>query len=197
MLELCRQRTCQLIFLGSTHRGPVISDHGMTIAPNQVVSLRWSVPEFVGNETGNRDLLLAKNLQQAVEAIGKMATPLNYIVADYQGNIARVASGYVPKRKTGNGLLPQRVGAEDNWDGRIPAAEMPMEINPERDWSGTANHDILPDDYPYAYSTHFSPSWRYRRLIELFEQPQVDTADHWRFLMDNKNMMAEVLWTLD
>jgi penicillin amidase len=68
---------------------------------------------------------------------------------------------------------------------------MPKEVNPERNWSGTANHDIVPDAYPYAYSTHFSPGWRYRRLQELFDKPSLNADDHWQAVTDNKNMMAE------
>jgi penicillin amidase len=181
------------IRIRSTRRGPLISDHAMSTVEGKAISLRWSVPEFLGSQTGNLDLLMAHSLSEARTAIGKMAVPLNYVVVDYSGNIARISSGFVPKRVRGNGLLPLAVTSKDSWDGRIPAEEMPAEINPRRDWVGTTNHNIVPGDYPYAYSTHFSPSWRYRRLIELFTQEKVSSQDHWRFLMDNKNMMAEAM----
>ena len=184
-----------------TRRGPVISDHGMSLsserdkdpAVERVLSLRWSVPEMLLDETGIRRLLLSTSVAEAIDAIGTMPTPLNYIVVDYQGNIARQASGYVPLRVRGDGSQPSAVTPQDNWSGRIPAAEMPLVLNPARDWVGTANHRITDNDYPYAYTTYASPSWRYRRLMELFEAKSVSANDHWQFIQDNKNLMAERL----
>jgi penicillin amidase len=195
-----------------TKRGPVISDHGMSLSSERdarsandsgdpdedsgmerVLSLRWSVPEMLLDETGVRRLLLATSVAEAIDAIGTIPTPLNYIVVDYQGNIARQASGYVPLRVRGDGSQPIGLMVEDNWNGRIPAEEMPLDLNPERDWVGSANHRVTESDYPYAYTTYASPSWRYRRLMELFEAKSVTANDHWQFIQDNKNLMAERL----
>ena len=175
-----------------TSRGPVISDHGMNVVEGKVLSLRWAVPEFVGPDSGNRELLSAKSVNEALVAIGKIATPLNYIVVDTGGNIARLGSGTVPIRQFGDGLVPLNVSAEDNWLGRIPPQEMPLQINPDKGWVGTANHRITESDYPYAYSTHFSGSWRYRRLMELFDDKAALTADdHWAANLDIKNLLAQ------
>jgi len=183
----------ETMVIRSTKRGPLISDHGMTTSANRAnraVSLRWSVPEHLTPDAGNRELLIATSVGEAKAAIEKIATPLNHVVVDVAGNIARISSGFVPKRLRGDGLLPLEATEEDNWNGLIPGNEMPMEINPERDWVGSANHNVVPAGYPYAYSTNFSPAWRYRRLIELHEKPSINTEDHWDFLMDNKNLMA-------
>lgn len=217
----------EIITVRETSRGPIISDHGMSLSSSrapassesgesdeggsnsdsaslvsveQAISLRWSVSVYtgteqdgrlVGAETGNLDLLLAKSTEQARAAIAKSSSPLNYVVADQEGNIARIASGFVPKRLRGDGLIPLQASGVDSWGGLIAAAEMPVVMNPDKDWAGTANHDILPADYPYAYSTHFSPGWRYLRLKELFDKPQLSADDHWAAVTDNKNMMAE------
>jgi penicillin amidase len=185
-------RTEKLI-VRETRRGPVISDHGMSTIAGKVISLRWSVPEMLLSENGNRRLLLSKSVDEAITAIGTMPTPLNYIVIDTQGNIARVSSGYVPLRVRGDGSIPMPVTTQDNWNGRIPASEMPLQLNPERDWVGTANHRVTRSDYPYPYSGYAAASWRYRRLIELFQQDDISSSDHWRFLLDNKNPLAERL----
>jgi penicillin amidase len=70
---------------------------------------------------------------------------------------------------------------------------MPLQLNPERDWVGSANHRVTRSDYPYPYSGYAAPSWRYRRLIELFQQDDISSSDHWQFLLDIKNPMAERL----
>lgn len=176
-----------------THRGPVISDHGMSMATGRVLSLRWSTPMYAGPDGGNRELLIARSVDEAIAAISKMATPLNHVVADVEGNIAMVPSGLVPERTQGDGLLPLQVSTEDNWKRRIPHAEMPIQRNPSRHWVGSTNHRITPADYPYAYSTHFSPRWRYLRLQQLMEKPELSPDDHWAANQDVLNTLAQRL----
>ena len=49
-------------------------------------------------------------------------------------------------------------------------------------------------DYPYRYSTYFSPSWRYRRIGEFIEAGgPLSSADHRLLVNDIKNPMAEIL----
>jgi penicillin amidase len=68
---------------------------------------------------------------------------------------------------------------------------MPQLFNPGRGWLGTCNHATVGKDYPYYYSSHLSPSYRYRRLVELLDRPGKKSAeDHWRFQRDTVNLMA-------
>ena len=175
----------------STSRGAIISDHGLGPVEGQLLSLRWSVPEYAGPDSGNRELLLATNMEEALAAIGKTTTPLSYIVVDKAGDIARVASGVVPLRASGEGLVPMPAPAEDNWLGRIPPEEMPRQLNPAKAWVGTTNHRVTEADYPYPYSTHFAGSWRYWRLMELMEEDSISADDHWAANLDVKNLLAE------
>ncbi|MEM8931117.1 MAG: penicillin acylase family protein [Acidobacteriota bacterium] len=74
----------------------------------------------------------------------------------------------------------------------MPFTDMPHARNPERDWVGTANHYVALPDADYYYSNFASPSYRYRRLIELFDgtaEPTVD--DHWAWQLDARNLLAE------
>ncbi len=52
-----------------TGRGSVISDHGMNVVDGKVLSLRWSIPEYVGSDAGNRELLIARSVDEALVAI--------------------------------------------------------------------------------------------------------------------------------
>ncbi len=182
----------QVLTIRETRRGPVISDHGMRVASGKVISLRWAIPEFIGDSMGMRDLLLAENTEQVLAAAGQLAVPLTYIVADMQGNIARKGTGFIPRRLRGDGAAPFPVtDGIDNWDGRIPGDEMPVVLNPSRDWVGSANHRIVPEDYPHVYSTFFAHSWRYRRLLEqMAAKTSWGTQDHWQMQLDAKNMLA-------
>ena len=120
---------------------------------------------------------------------------LNWVFADKEGNIAYRASGKLPLRGPGEGTLPHVVkNSEDNWKGWIPQSQMPHADNPEKGWLGTCNHKTVPANYPYYYSSYFSPSYRYRRIKELMSTPGKKTvADHWYYQRDVKNMMAESL----
>ena len=80
----------------------------------------------------------------------------------------------------------------DNWKGWIPQAQMPHSTNPEKGWVGTCNHKVISQNFPYYYSSHFSPSYRYRRLKELMSRPgKKSVDDHWRYQRDEKNLLAE------
>ena len=70
---------------------------------------------------------------------------------------------------------------------------MPIQRNPSRHWVGSTNHRITPADYPYAYSTHFSPRWRYLRLQQLMEKPELSADDHWAANQDVLNTLAQRL----
>ncbi|MDH3510302.1 MAG: penicillin acylase family protein [Gammaproteobacteria bacterium] len=179
-----------------THRGPVISDHGMGLAPGKLLALRWAVPEAMRpDDTGGTDLMLARSVAEARQIIHRVNAPYNYVVADVDGNIAHFTGGRIPIRLRGDGSTPLPVtDGTDAWGGIIPAAQMPGVVNPQRGWAGTANHRTLPADYPFAYSTYFASSWRYRRMMELLDGPNAISAeDHWRFMRDSKNTMAAKL----
>ncbi|MEM7658381.1 MAG: penicillin acylase family protein [Bacteroidota bacterium] len=180
----------------STERGPVLSDFPVfNFMTDQVVSLRWSLAETQGTSLGFERMLEARNVPEFRQAISGMDnTFFNFVFADVEGNIAHQATGLVPIRGNGNGTLPQSGKPEAMWTGFIPKAELPHMINPERGWVGTANHDTRPDDYPYYYSSHFSPCYRYQRLKEFFaEHDQLAAPDLWELIFDVKNMQAEKL----
>lgn len=183
------------IRIRSTRRGPLLSDHGIELAANRAISLRWATKEGLSDNLGMRDLWLATTIDEARLAMAQTPAPLSYMVVDHTGAIARISAGQVPKRLIGDGSKPYVViDSSETWDGLIPAAEMPIDIRPQQGWVGTANHRVVKADYPYAYSTFFSPAWRYRRIKEFMgDHQQVSADDHWRLINDVKNPMAEQL----
>lgn len=185
----------QPLVIRLTRRGPVISDHGMSLEDGRVISMRWAVPETMEPDPGSLPLLRARNVSEAGAAIARIAAYYNYVVADMDGNIAHFTAGPVPIRLRGDGSAPLEVmDGSDAWAGMIPADEMPGAINPARGWVGNANHRTLPADYPYAYSTHFAHSWRYRRMLQLLDKPgKFSPDDHWQFMRDVGNTMAEAI----
>ncbi len=180
----------------TTQRGPIISDFPIyNIQTDDVVSFRWSLAETKSSSVGFHRLLESKSALEMRETLYNMDNMFfNFVMADVEGNIAHQATGLVPIRSDKNGQLPKPVGYGTTWNGFISKNEMPHMVNPERGWVGTANHDTRPDDYPYYYSGHFSPFYRYERLKEVFDTTKTFEADDlWELIFDVKNMQAEKL----
>ncbi len=186
----------QKIKIRLTHRGPVVSGVLKGLKTDQVLSLRWSLVENMGSKMGFDELLQAESVADIREGLKHVGfLMLNFTFADSAGNIGWQVSGKLPIRSRGDGTIPCAVaGAEDNWDGWVPFEAMPQRYNPQRGWVGTCNHKTVAGDYPYYYSTHLSPSYRYRRLIQLLDAPGPKTADdHWQYQRDTLNMMAQTI----
>jgi penicillin amidase len=69
----------------------------------------------------------------------------NMICGDSLGNIAWQASAASPRRRGWLGRLPVPGSGAYEWDGF--RSDLPRELNPERGWIATANHDIHPPGY--------------------------------------------------
>ena len=52
----------EILEIRETRRGPIVSDHGMSIASGKLLSLRWAVPEFYNDVLTTRGLLLSLSL---------------------------------------------------------------------------------------------------------------------------------------
>lgn len=178
-----------------TRRGPVVTDHTTDAQYDAVLTMRWAAAEYMSSELGINALLTARNVEEALAAINTVRiVSLNFVVGDTSGRIARRASGAAPIRLRGDGMAPFPVtDGIDNWAGPIPPEQMPGEIDPERGWTGSANHNTAGTDYPYVYTTYASPSYRYRRMQELFAAPQVTAQAAWSAQYDTLNLFARDL----
>ena len=176
-----------------TRRGPVVSEVLPGLKTKKPATLRWAPFETMSPSLGLDAILTARNIEDMRQALEKVNfIMLNFVFADQEGNIGWVASGKLPIRSQGDGTVPFAVtDGNDNWVGWIPPGKMPQLFNPGRGWLGTCNHATVGKDYPYYYSSHLSPSYRYRRLGELLDRPGMKSAeDHWRFQRDTVNLMA-------
>ena len=175
-----------------TRRGPVVSDTLLENSAGRTVSLRWSVAENIGSQIGLDRLMLARDVFEAGEAIRDIVGALNYNVADTQGNIAHFTSGHIPVRRQGDGAVPLPVrDGQDNWTGFVPFAKAPSALNPARGWVGNAHHRTVSGDFDGLWSSYSAPSWRYRRMREIFANGKVFAAeDHWAAIIDTRNTYA-------
>jgi penicillin amidase len=184
----------ETIRIRMTRRGPVVSEVIPGIKINHMVTLRWAPFETMGPSLGLDKVQQARSVDEIREALKEVNwIGLNFVFADTKGNIGWQTSGKLPIRSQGEGTLPYIVrDGRDNWIGWIPFDKMPRSYNPERGWLGTCNHKTFKEDYPYYYSSHLSPSYRYRRLSQLLDAPGLKSVDnHWQFQRDTMNLMAK------
>ena len=139
----------QTITLRYTVHGPVIYEDA---ARHLAYALRW-----VGIEPGTAGYLAGLTLARANTwaefraGMERYRVPSeNLVYADVKGNIGWQVGGLTPIREGWHGLLPVP-GAEGRyeWKGFRKSGELPFEFNPPRHYIATANHNILPADYPY------------------------------------------------
>jgi penicillin amidase len=176
-----------------TRRGPVISGVLSGFKTEKVVTLRWAPFETMGPHIGADRIMMARSAEDIRQALSRFdIMMLNFVFADRDGNIGWIASGKLPIRSQGDGTVPYVVkDGKDNWAGWIPFDKNPQLRNPPKGWLGTCNHYTVSRDYPFYYSSYAAPSYRYRRLIQLMEQPgRKSTEDHWQFQRDPMNLMA-------
>jgi penicillin amidase len=179
-----------------TRRGPVISGVIPGLKTEKVITVRWSSFEAQAPSIGFEKLLVCRTVEEIRRALGHVnQIGLNFVFADIEGNIGWQTTGKYPIRTRGKGLVPHVVkDSADNWSGWIPWEDMPHAVNPARGWLGTCNHLTVGPDYPYHFTSHASPSYRYRRLIQLMDSPgKKSVDDHWSFQRDALNLQAKTL----
>ena len=177
-----------------TRRGSVISGVMPGLQTDKVISVRYSGFEAMAPSIGFERLMGCQTVAEVRRALKDVnQISLNFVFADTRGDIGWQVTGKLPIRTQGEGLVPFVVkDSMDNWTGWIPWDDMPHIVNPERGWVGTCNHLTVKRDYPYHYTTHASPSQRYRRLMELMDAPgKKSVDDHWEFQRDATNLMAK------
>lgn len=161
-----------------TIHGPVLY---MDEKAGKAYSLKWvgSDPGAAGYLPALR-LARAKNWTEFHDAARYFKVPsenLNY--ADRQGNIGWIAAGETPIRPNHNGLLPvPGESGKYDWTGYLTLDQHPQSYNPPQGWIATANHNILPDEYPYVLGYGFSAPYRFQRISEVLAgQPKHSVED--------------------
>jgi|JI10StandDraft_1071094.scaffolds.fasta_scaffold00621_29 penicillin amidase len=89
-------------------------------------------------------LLTIQNTKEAMEAVSKVETAWNFVIADSSGNIGYQMTGKVPKRKKGvSGFVPLCGWEKKNdWNGFENPSDMPKSYNPKEGFFVTANNNL-------------------------------------------------------
>jgi len=176
-----------------TRHGPVIHEDR---EHHRVYALRW-----VGSEPGTAGYLAGLSLDRARDAAGvrkaleRWKVPSeNLVYADVDGAIGWQVAGLTPVRKGWSGLLPVPGTGEYEWQGFLPASELPGAVDPSRHFLATANHDILPPAYPHELGFDWGDPNRYLRIAEVLGPGgKFTVADFQRLQHDEVSLPARAL----
>jgi len=174
-----------------TRHGPVVYE---TETHAFAVRAAWLEPGMAPY-FGSVEYMRASNWRQFLAALNRWGAPSeNQVFADIEGNIGYKPAGLFPRRIGWDGLLPVPGDGRYEWQGFFDMDVLPVEFNPERGFTGTANSMNLPDDYPidqYPMGFEWNAGWRYRRLWQVLEkQDQHSLIDSAALQHDYRSLMA-------
>lgn len=128
---------------------------------------------------------------------GFKAPEQNWIYADVDGNIGYTASGNIPVRRAGRGLLPTPGWTDEGrWERFLAFEELPWMLNPPEGFIVTANNLVVGGEYPFQLQGDPAPPWRAARIRELIlAQERHDAAAVRRMQLDTVDVFAR--WAKD
>jgi penicillin amidase len=163
------------VAIRATRHGPVISDalpDGGPAGPGEVLAL--SSPAAYRTDTTAAAMFAvdrAQNWSEFVSALSGWQAPVqNIVYADVDGHIGFITPGLIPRRKAGNGWLPEPgwTGAYD-WEGFAPFAELPRSFDPPVGRIVNANNRIVGRDFPVFITRDWAGSHRAQRINEMLD----------------------------
>lgn len=143
-----------------THFGPVMYDEnygGKRMQSKQNYAVRWKAHDPSNEFMLFYKLNRARNYEDYVEASTFLKTPgQNIVFASVQGDIALRAQGEFPAKWSGQGdFLMSGLDTSFEWQGMIPADEVPHQHNPMRGYVSSANQHPVDSLYPYYLGNHY------------------------------------------
>ncbi|MFQ5839439.1 MAG: penicillin acylase family protein [Candidatus Methylomirabilales bacterium] len=146
---------------------PLMSD--VLPGPGVPFSLRWTGLEPSRGLDALLGMNRSANLEDFHASLEHFAIPAQHIVyADITGNIALFLAGRFPRRPGRTGMvLLDGSGEGGAWDGPIPFHELPRLVNPGEGMIVTANHRLVPEEYPHYLTYLWEPPFRADRIQAL------------------------------
>jgi len=168
-----------------TSRGPIVTPH--IIGSKEPCSLQWTIYE--GGSILESIYLLnkAQTWRGFCRALSLWDTPSqNFIYADRSGNIGYYLTGKIPLRDQDAALFPFPGWLErGKWRGYIEEDKKPRLYNPEEGLIITANHKIVPEDYPWYVSMDWDVPFRKERIRELLLQKAKHDIESFREIQND------------
>ena len=135
----------QTLTLSFTRHGPILHENRKI---RQVIAMRsvWLSPGSAAY-LGSLSYMRSSSVQAFSQTLGCWGTPsVNHVSADIDGNIGWFTAGFTPVRRNWEGLLPVPGHGSHEWDGFLPAEQLPRAYNPADGFVASANEMNLPAD---------------------------------------------------
>jgi len=133
----------QTLTLSFTRHGPVLHENPekrIAIAMRSV----WLSPGSAAY-LGSLSYMRTATVTDFSETLGHWGTPsVNHVSADMDGNIGWFTAGFTPVRHNWEGLLPVPGNGSHEWNGFLPAEQLPRKYNPADGFVASANEMNLP-----------------------------------------------------
>ena len=149
-----------------THHGPVVAGDpdkgaGLTLAdPGTYDATRWVDAAL--------DAMRSRSADGLLDALSEWTDRVNnYPYADVHGNFGYALRGRIPVRPSSAGWGPvEGWSGEFEWEGYIPATELPESRNPDTGYVVTCNQRVVGDEYPHYLGVLFGPAFRAQRVTD-------------------------------
>ena len=146
--------------------GPVFEDSGKVFARHSIMMYKSTVLNaFYG-------MNFSENITDFLGSLKDFSSPAqNVVFADGLGTIGYYPSGFLPKRRKGDGSVPVKVTKlDESWDGFIDEKKKPFLINPNKGYIITANNPVIKSGKLPLFSINWFPSFRADRIDELIQE---------------------------
>ncbi len=167
----------------------IVTRHGPIITPilkgeTRQLALQWTIYDPSIITSPFLEVNSARNWQEFRAALSKFASPgQNAVYADVNGHIGYQATGKIPIRASGDGLLPQPgADAAHDWIGYVPFDQLPSIYDPPSGILATANGRITPDGYRYLLANIWWAPYRTARILHLLKGADQFTAADMLFI---------------
>lgn len=159
-----------------TRHGPIITP--ILRAETRQLALQWTIYDPSIITSPFLEVNSARNWQEFRAALSKFASPAqNAVYADVNGHIGYQATGKIPIRASGDGLLPQSgADATHDWTGYIPFEQLPSVYDPPSGILATANGRITPESYRHLLANIWWAPYRTARIFHLLKGAEQFTA---------------------
>jgi len=154
-----------------THHGPIVNA-ALGADEAEPLALSWLALREPTAFAGMFELLEIGSGPELVRKLeGHTAPASNLIWADRHGSIGYKLIGRLPLRRGNCPDLPKPGwSGEFEWEGTIPYAELPEQVDPESGYLITANNRIVGDEYPHHITSEYLDGFRAKRIEQLLGQ---------------------------
>ncbi len=179
----------------ATPNGPVV--HGDPES-GRALSLRWTATERPCTQFDVlARMLRARTVGELFAAHDGWVDPVNNLLgADADGTIGYLLRGALPARRDPAAAeLPVPGWREGSgWDGLVPFARMPRELDPENGYLANANNTIVDPAGPLLVTHSANDFYRIERIAELLEAKERHSVAELHAYQNDTRSVAARLW---